>query len=125
MTDYGDSFKDDMPQLEAEKGDREVKAAVLRFIQEVKKQAIYLSAQVTTVNETGEMEVGTTPMTVIQQKPERRVARITNRGPITCMVYAGEKGYPFNVGSEIIVHGSNPIEVATVSGTSVISWLDS
>lgn len=130
MDDYRDSFQNEIPSLKTDEERKAVRAAVLRFISEVKQQIIDIaSSKNKTKVVTGEYKVGTAPITIMGENPERRIAYIKNTGTSMIKIYGIDDntngGFTLAYSEQVTFHGTNSIQAVTLSGMSLVNYLDS
>ena len=127
--DYKNSFDNELPQLKTDDERKAVKAAVLRFVNEIRQQIVDISTKNNTRVVTGELEVSVEPKVVLKDNPNRKVAYIKNTGTFALKVYGidveTDGGFILNSSEQVLFHGTNAIAVATISGMSSINYLDS
>lgn len=127
--DYKNSFEDELPQLKTDDERKAVKAAVLRFVNEIRQQIVDISTKNNARVITGELEIGTEPKVVLKDNPNRKVAYLKNIGVFAFKVYGidaeTEGGFILNSSEQVLFHGTNAIAVATISGMSLLNYLDS
>jgi hypothetical protein len=126
--DYESSFAEELPKLKTQREREAVKAAVLRFINEIRKEIISISTKNNNMAVTGEKEVGMEVTTIVQGNENRKSLYLKNIGNVKCVVYGINEdtkgGYPLAPDENVTIHGANAIAMSTVSGVSYVSFLD-
>ncbi len=125
---YEDSFNDELPKLKSQQDKEAVRAAVLRFIHEIRKEIVNISTTNGNKAITGELQVDCEPKVVIKENQNRKTVYLKNVGKITCKIYgineASSGSYPLEPDKEIMIQGANAIAISTVSGVGMVSFLD-
>lgn len=126
---YKNGFENELPSLKTEEERRAVKAAVMRFINEVKEQIVDIANKKATKVITGKVEISSEPQVVLPKNPDRKVAYVKNYGSTIVEVFGVDEqtngGYVLNYSEQVMIHGTNSIMAMTLSGISTINYLDS
>lgn len=126
---YTQSFSNELPKLKTQREKDAVRAATLRFINELRKEIIEMSTKNTTQTVTGVVEVRPEPKMAVDNRPNRKSLLIKNTGTVYCQLFGVSEethgSFPLKPDDQVLVYGVNAIAVATVSGIGEISYLDS
>lgn len=106
-----------------------MRAAILKIINDIKKEVQFATSNNTLKASTKEFNIGIEPVIVLQQSSSRRVAWIQNQGEIAVKMFAvntdANGSFILYPKKKVDFRGCNPLALATVSGFSQVGILDS